>query len=269
MRKVHFLLALTLFFILCIDAYSDVTPNAAEAKKQINQIKLSGDYLCAESTNAKWQQAYDDACTLLSVNVEEWAKTQEGLKNVEGLVLCAKNHMLHIQSQRGELYRAFVYVRKTDMMPYTDASTLVVVPMQQQTQTAVAQGPQNSAPVVPPILTQTDTTGTAIVSLPVPEVQAEAVAQRSPFVNDMLEVRNMADIRQYMSAHNIGADRYGKLASLAAVSGEVYMFIYTRQNTIAACLLRKSDGSYVNLRTNTSDDINNYKGCGAIWFRQN
>ena len=57
---------------------------------------------------------------------------------------------------------------------------------------------------------------------------------------------------------------YGKYKNLPS-EGRCYLFVYDKNGTVEAVL--KRDSRMLNLRTKQEDDIENYKGCGAIWLR--
>lgn len=59
---------------------------------------------------------------------------------------------------------------------------------------------------------------------------------------------------------------YGKYDTLPK-NVACYIFVYNQQRSVAAVLRQSKNGQYFNLRTKSSDNVRNYKNCGAIWFQ--
>ena len=58
---------------------------------------------------------------------------------------------------------------------------------------------------------------------------------------------------------------YGKFATLPK-TGDCYIVVYDRSGLIKA-KLRRASKELLNLETGERDDLSNYPGCGALWFR--
>ena len=115
--------------------------DTATATKQINSIKMSSDYIFAESTATTEQEAKDNARLLLEVNIEEWIKSkQSDAKDIQGYVAKAGNSILEVKTTRGNRFRVFLYVRKNDIMTFSDATEIIAAPMQQESQQTVDAG---------------------------------------------------------------------------------------------------------------------------------
>lgn len=104
----------------------------------------------------------------------------------------------------------------------------------------------------------------AFVYVPDPftaEIQGQTEIEKS-----MLSISDFDQIRPFISGlqdKGILLD-YGKYATLP--ESEAFLFVYSREGKIVAILKNNSDGQ-INISTGHIDDIRNYKGCGAIWFR--
>ena len=126
----------SLGLLLLVSFYMIAQENATQS---INEIKRQSDiYLYAESTSQTWEEALDNAKYLLGVEIETWAKTIDP-KPADGYIAEAQNHILNLKSMRGDRFRAFVYVKKSDIVPYESAAQLVVVPMSEKHQTTISE----------------------------------------------------------------------------------------------------------------------------------
>ena len=47
---------------------------------------------------------------------------------------------------------------------------------------------------------------------------------------------------------------------------DCYVFVYDKAGSVVA-VLRKENGTQLNLKTLGEDDIKKYKNCGAIWLQ--
>ncbi len=300
--------------------------DTATATKQINSIKMSSDYIFAESTATTEQEAKDNARLLLEVNIEEWIKSkQSDAKDIQGYVAKAGNSILEVKTTRGNRFRVFLYVRKNDIMTFSDATEIIAAPMQQESQQTVVTTtaavdlqqeiitkPAEEKPAVKeekssvkeekpaakkekaakeekpakadkkaksskskkeePVNEEeddaSDSTADAAEAVSAIETEVQQAAIYTPTVEErkMIAVTKFDEIKPFIT-NNPGVRDYGKFADMPAM-GKCYLFVYDREGAVKACLLR-GDNGYTNVMNGAKDNIDNYKGCGAIWFRYN
>ena len=240
---------------------------ASDAVAHINNIKSQSDiYLYAESTAQTWQDALDNAKYLLEVEVESWAKETAGQEDVSAYVLQMQNDMLEIQSMRGSRYRAFVYVKKTDIVPYPKKDNLMIVPANRDGAQVRSVKPEEKG-------------GKEEAQQPAPRpdnnrgqfvIQGDDAPEKpalTPIEQGMLSVKKNTEIGTYITRLKKEGKsvQHGKYSEMPD-GVECRLFVYNREGNIVACLLRKADGSFRNLKTGQPDDIQNYHGCGGYWF---
>ena len=104
-------------------AFASLTP-----QQQINSIKMKTDiYLFSEFTAETWEEALDNAKSLLNSEIEQYVKSV-GLKDsVVGVIARASNKMMQLKAMRGSRYRAFVYVKKAELIPYLAGEEVMIV----------------------------------------------------------------------------------------------------------------------------------------------
>ena len=114
----------TLVLLGCIIAAS-ISAQQSETK-QINSIKRNNQYIYAEATMATESEAYQVAEELLTVYINDYVEDKKKLSKAENIIIkdiasnCDK-----IQMMRGEMYRVFVYVKKSDIIPADNLITMV------------------------------------------------------------------------------------------------------------------------------------------------
>ena len=229
------LLGLSLFVALCMFAQGNAT-------QSINEIKRQGDiYLYAESTSQTWEEALDNAKYLLGVEIETWVKSLD-TKPADGYIAEAQNHVYNLKSMRGDRFRAFVYVKKTDVVPYNNVSQLVVVPMSEEQKTTISEVSSSRK-------------------------QEAAEYKPSKFEEEMMSITDANNIGMFIKRLKTEGKvvNYGKYKDMP--SGiDCYLFVYNRDMAIPAYLHKQGD-TYINIKTGKQDQVTNYAGCGAWWFQ--
>lgn len=245
MRRSLFLI--TLFSCLL----SSITSYASDITKDINSVKRDPMYIYAEATMKNLDEALSGAQAILEMKVGEWVRSQQTEGNVEVCIVKAKQHCIHLETRRGDFYRAFVYVRKTDIMPVADKSEIAVFEVNPVSTSGQVQ---NASGIV--------------ISEEAPIEEKKFIAPKlSDEEQQMKLVKRFDDIEPYIKKlkSEWKLKNFGKYATIPAEE-DCYMFVYDKSGNIPALLCRKDNLQY-NLNTLMEDNIKNYKNCGAIWFQ--
>ena len=110
-------------FMLCFSASFAQTDNV---QKDINRVKRDSAYIYAEATMKKMEDAIEGAKAVLELQVAEWLKSQ-GMSGTETCVTKAKENIMTLQTRRGNFHRAFVYVKKSDIITFASESNVLVM----------------------------------------------------------------------------------------------------------------------------------------------
>ena len=236
---------LTLFSLVTISN----AQTAAEVNKSINKVKRDTMYIYAESTTKDLNEAYTNARAILEMQVGEWVQKQHPSEGIELCIVKAKEHFMQLDTRRGGLYRAFVYVNKSDIMPVADKSEVTVFEVSPSTR-------QNQTEVAPAI----------IVTEEAPK-EEKAIVQLTSEEIQMKQVKSFYEVEPYINGLKSKGklNGYGKYATMPK-GQDCHLFVYDKQGNISA-LIRKSGAVQYNLNTLKEDNIKNYKNCGAIWFQ--
>ena len=106
---------LILMALVGIAAFSQ---SVEEQKKKIASIKKNSSYIYAEVTTTSQQQAIDLATDMLHNNVNEWAAKKKKFAGSNKIVTRNTNYTVEqITMPRANMYRAFMYVKKSDVIP--------------------------------------------------------------------------------------------------------------------------------------------------------
>ncbi|MDE5571541.1 MAG: hypothetical protein K2I86_05780 [Prevotella sp.] len=220
--------------------------------QRINAIKKNADYLYGEATMAVQADAASLAYEQLQKQVFDWAQRDSitlKVRSVTEINRLADTLMM----RRAEMYRVFVYVRKSDLtepsvQPQDTLATDSVKPM------------------------STDSVK-SLVNDSVRQVIRQRFSGKKNRQNDALlrikEAKNFFELKAIMQPLKERGDiiDYGKYAT-AKQPEQCYLIVYDPAGNIRA-LLGKGDNVRKNLKTGSDDGISNYRGCGAIWFTLN
>lgn len=238
--------------------------NSADVTKQINAIKLDNTYITAESTAESWETAADNARALLEVNVLEWIKTTDVVDNLEGFIAKSKKAIVELKTMRGNRYRVFLFVKKSDILTFEDKNDMLVVPVQK----IESEATTSSSAVVPlqnDSQVKSDVEVTTVEKETTPVIVIPKPYQPTADEQTMLEVTSFDQVNAFLSKYKNNLDSFGKYKDMPR-EGDCYLFVYNPQGEVPACLFRGNEG-FMNVKTGSADDIKNYKGCGAVWFK--
>ena len=224
---------------------------AADVAKNINKIKRDTMFIYAEATMKDLNEAYNGARAILEMKVGDWVRLQHPAEGIELCIVKAKEHFVQLETRRGDFYRAFVYVRKSDILPVADKSEVTVFEV---------------SPVTKP--NQMEAKPAIIVTEEKPQVEEkQQVLELTSEEKQMKLIRSFYDVEPYIKGLKSQGklNAYGKYATMPEKE-DCHIFVYDKQGNISA-LLRKSAAKQYNLNTLKEDNIKNYKNCGAIWFQ--
>lgn len=208
-----------------------------EQKKEINRIKKSSLYLYGEATMETEQEAKDLAQELLYANINEWVAGQKKMSNAPKVVVNNTQKLWGCVSlPRGNMFRAFFYVKKSDILPVENTQEIVPVP-------TPSDGDSE-------LLSSSSATEGMAVSPAVAEVAAlKEFSALQGCLSRLKREGKIKDYNKYASLQN--PDRY-------------HLIIYNREGGIEAVLTPGAVRR--NVVTGRPDAIANYAGRGAIGF---
>lgn len=243
MIRRYCIFTLLAFFVVTVFAQS-----TEEQKKKINSIKKDKAYLYAEVTTDNQQSALDLAEDYLNQEINKYVAEQKKLRNAQNIVLRNRQEFIEsISLPRGNMFRAFKYVKKSDILAVDNAE------LRTNTQTVGATGKTESVTTTITSTVQPTTTGSV---------------KRDETISRILATKNFTELSntftQLKQEGRIG--QYAKIKELKNPD-EYVLIIYNRNNQIEAVL---SEGkSRTNLRTGQPDSTSKYPGRGALGVKIN
>lgn len=249
-----------LMLIFLLISYAAFSQNEQEI---INSIKSDVNYLYATGVSkVSAEEASDNAQDLLAMEIEQWLK-ENSTDDASGYIAKSKEKISQIRTQRGSLYRVFVYVSKKDVLPYYKEEKTLIVEFEE---------PKEQKDLLSQTIAETDAAFNSTTTSEGNESsfispEEEGVHTLTDFEKKMLQIQSFSAVNDFIK---IGKEsgvitNAGKYANMPQ-QGLLYIFIYNKQGEVPACL-KKQDAKSINLTTGMSDLVTNYKGCGAIWLK--
>ncbi|WP_143269889.1 hypothetical protein [Bacteroides sp. An269] len=231
--KTKFCLMLLLVLQALTGSYAQQTE---EQKKEINKIKKSSLYLYAETTMPDKEEAMMTAIDMLKDEAQRWVsekkKKQETDVDWEVVMTNVTQSYNKIELPRGNMYRAFAYVKKSDII--TGKNVIVSdVEMPDSEVEEITEDPASQPAEQPEAIKR---------------LLALKMYDEVPACVETLKKEGL--ITEY--------NRYASLSN----PDDYVLIIYNRAGEVEAIL---SEGAErINMRTLQADGVANYKGRGAI-----
>ena len=275
--------------LLVLFAWSIPTLAQEDKNAEINKIKRSRDYLTVTGTSMfSAGEASENARMLIDVEIEQWLQgNAEG--DIAGYVAKSKENLAVIETKRGSLFRAFIYVKKKDILPYDEDETVMAeLPNPIVTDTPIIVDTMKveemtTPPVEKNIVEVKSEEGLVStieylppVEKPVEEVIVASLESASGGVSNMEEEKSMlktysvSSISKYLGK----LKQTGKLAEygkeVAWPGNGVVYFFFADYNNVVRGYIKMTDGTAFNLANGEvvelADYLTKYETGTYIWF---
>ena len=275
--------------LLVLFAWTIPTLAQEDKNAEINKIKRSRDYLTVTGTSmVSAEEASENARMLIDVEIEQWLQgNAEG--DIAGYVAKSKENLAVIETKRGSLFRAFIYVKKKDILPYYEDETVMAeLPNPIVTDTPIIVDTMKveemtTPPVEKNIVEVKSEEGLVStieylppVEKPLEEVIVASLESASGGVSNMEEEKSMlktysvSSISKYLGKLK-QADKlaeYGK--EVAWPSNGVVYFFFADYNNVVRGYIKMTDGTAFNLANGEvvelADYLTKYETGTYIWF---
>lgn len=216
---------------------------ADDVKSEINRVKKSSQYIYADMTAATEQDARDAAESMLYNEINQWAATQKKLRGKENFIVNNKKEVwTTLSSTRGNMFRSFIYVKKSDIQG-SDGFDVVKNTQREQT---MPQSTVEEIGVDSSVLPQ---------GYPAVVTELTAITGYQDFAARLMQLKREDRIKNYQ--------RYEKGKDFSSS----YLAIYNKEGKMAAILTPGTTRQ--NVATGAADSETNYPGHGALAFTLN
>lgn len=217
-----------LVILLCVGFPRSLWAQSESLRAQISEVQMNyGLYFRGDVTDAVAPRAMERAVQALWREVDQYSDTTN--KTVVSSA-AVTDKMKKVVVARGDQFRAFVYVKKADVIVPASENVLAQVPSRPEKVTA--------AP--------------------------EPSGQKDGFIEQLNQIGTLSELQPFLVQKKEEGVvlNYNRYAALEDAS-PYYIVIYSLDRTIVA-ILSPGREERINLKTNRPDSLDNYKGYGAI-----
>lgn len=262
--KYRFFISLFILF-----ASVEVLHSQKDTTTEIDKIKLSNKYISATGSSMKSSEdASEQGKLLLADDIRRWL--EDNVKgDITGYVTKSKEKVAVIETRRGKLYRSFIYVKKSDILPYyKDEEVITDTPQSedasQVVDTSQCKYVEPTSPSVSPVADK-------------PSVGNKNQNRASTITEEeskMLQILNTTECNQYLEELMNGGhlevwDIHRGIQKAWPERGRVYVFFYNSDKLVKD-RVKITDGVAVDLSTGASVDIQSirkkYLRGWYVWF---
>ena len=275
--------------LLVLFAWSIPTLAQEDKNAEINKIKRSRDYLTVTGTSmVSAEEASENARMLIDVEIEQWLQgNAEG--DIAGYVAKSKENLAVIETKHGSLFRAFIYVKKKDILPYYENETVMAElpnPIVADTPIVVdtVKVEEITTPPVEENIVEVKSEEKLVstvdylppVEKPVEKVIVAPLESASGGISNteeeksILKVYSVSSVSKYLGKLK-QADKlaeYGK--EIAWPDNGVVYFFFADYNNVVRGYIKMTDGNALNLankeQVELADYLTKYETGTYIWF---
>lgn len=215
---------------LFFSSFTCISQNVDDIKKQIATVKKRPNvYLYGEATAATQEEAISLAEGILYDEITQWADGERKLKNASNLLVNNKKGLFTtLTTPRGNMFRGFVFVKKSDI---SEAGNVDIIEKRQ----VVKEKPVQEY-VYPQLVRE-----------------VAGLTTYSQLDARLKQARQKGEISDYAST------------TFPESPQDYFFVVYNQSGQIVAVL---SDGeNKTNIRTGEPDSLKNYKGKKAVGFK--
>lgn len=231
-----------------------------EKRMRIGEVQQNFElYFRGDATEETADKALDKALSALQKEIDIYADTAKGRMVVQSAVM---ENVSMIEMARGDRFRAFIYVKKTDVVvpvsPSPDAVPAAVV-------AAAATASTVAEPA--PAVTETPAPAPAVAAEPAPATQEAPVVEpqkKESVLEEIKRVKTLSELRPLLVRRKESGDvlDYNRYSALSEAT-MYYVVIFSREGDIIA-VLSPGREERVNLKSGKEENLSQYKGYGAI-----
>lgn len=278
-------------FIMLFVLFAWVIPTFSQEDKnaEINKIKRNRDYLTVTGTSTvSAEEASENAKMLIDVEIEQWIQENAECLDIAGYIKTIKKNLTIIETKNENLFRAFIYVKKKDILPFYEHETVIAeLPDSIVVETPVVDTMKTVEVVIPLVdenIVKVESEENLVstveylssVEKPLEEVVVAPLESAIGGISNVEEERAMlrnysvSSVSKYLGKLK-RADRLSEYGKEVAWPGNgVVYFFFADYNNVVRGYIKVSDGNGINLangeKVEIADYLVKYESGTYIWF---
>lgn len=255
---------LLLSFLAFLSVWSSLD---AQSVRQINMIKRSSQYIYSEATMPTAEEAHQVAYERLLTEIREYAQGKKQLTEVNNIAIRnISSKCESIEVPRGEMFKVFLYVKKSDI---NDAANLTVLVKDGENASEEVVSIGNGWILKPDIIqdsssdpkdTDKKETGAANPSLKLNE------AWKQNAIDQLLNAPSFAEARSIMSVmkREFKIKKYGRPAE--CTDWNIAFWLIGDEAGKVVTVLGPEDGGRTDFKKLSKTSLKEFSGYDAVWF---
>lgn len=254
------------FFILLVSIVGVVAAQDNDGKSRINQVKQNNkDYIFSDKTATTENEAINQAMAELKEKLDEYAEdpSHGPIELIIGLV----KEVVTITVERGDQYRAFIYVKKPDVnkeesIPSSNSRGEKEKPIELSLEPV-----SKPTPLPSNVSVQKPTSESVAVQTP-DSAKSRGKLTISEIVSEITKISTLQELGGilYEQRERGTVLHYGEYTNLS--QPEIYYLVACDRKTgKILAVLSPGRVSRTNLKNRQTDNIENYNNCKIIGFR--
>lgn len=268
MKKILSLAIMLLAFCISLSAQT------ASTAKQINSIKKDKNYIHAEATDESEQTAYSAAKSILDTKIDDYINEQGLIEGANAIIIKdIRKDVKKLALQRGTRHYVFIYVKRTDIIKSesevevitinksaeNDSESNTAEPIPSAVETKVEPKPE-----LPQNVSITEKDRLQIlheINLKAHDYLSKMPKYRQNIIKDILETMDLTQAQKIIKNEML-IQKYGVKKDCPEPDK---MYWVVKDEKGITVLSPVKNGSRVNIKTNATDKLDNYKD--GIWIR--
>ena len=229
---------------------------SAQGVKSANSIKRNSSYLYAEATMETAAEAYEVASELLYVQAKEYASGKKAFADKDILLRNIRSQQDSIQMRRGEMYKVFLYIRKSDVIDVENV-TLVSEDKEILTTAALTQ-PEEKRETVPSAGSREEP-GQADASLKLSSLWQQAL------VDELLNESSFASAKAKLARYR-AEFKVKNTGPISTCRNLPEAFLLVGKEGRVLTVLGPGETQRTDFRSLTETTLDKYSGTDIVWF---
>lgn len=254
--------------LLSFLAFLSVWPSLdAQSVRQMNMIKRSSQYIYSEATMPTAEEAHQVAYERLLTEIREYAQGKKQLTEENNIAIRnISSKCESIEVLRGEMFKVFLYVKKSDINEAANL-TVLVKDGENASKEVFSIGNEwtlksNNIQASP---SETKEVGKKETGVANPSLKLNE-AWKQNAIDQLLNAPSFAEARSMMSVmkREFKIKKYGRPAECTEWSAAFWLIGDSTGNVVT--VLGPENGGRTDFRKMTKTSLNEFSGYDAVWF---
>ena len=231
--------------------------------RSANSIKRNPSYIYAEATMGTPQEAFEVASELLYVQAKEYVSEKKSFADKDILLRNIKSQQDSIQMRRGEMYKVFLYIKKSDIIDVDNVTLL--------NNSGSAQAASSAAAAVEEVTVEIPSVNLEAESVPQPaEIPSDASLKLSSLwqqnlIDDLLDEPSFASAKAKLSRYK-SEFKVKNTGPVSTCRNLPAAFLLVGKNGQVVTVLGPDEAGRTDFKALNKTSLDRYQDAELVWF---